>query len=74
MSDLKQAAVPAGGPVPNIFAVGAVTDGELVIMRAPPGIISREEARNLAAYLIALSGGLEPFLPVLAALESAGEV
>jgi len=65
-----QVLVPAGGPVPNLFAIGSTADGnELAIMKPPPPIITREEARNLAAHLIALSGGLEEFLPVLVALE-----
>jgi len=70
MPTTKQVAVPAGGAVPNMFAIGATADGlELAIMKPPPPIITREEARNMAAHLIALSGGLEEFLPVLIALE-----
>jgi len=68
-----EALVPAGGPVPNIYAVGAVSDGCIAIMRTPPGMITADEARNLAAYLVALSGGLDAFLPVLSDLESGGE-
>jgi hypothetical protein len=70
MATTKQVAVPAGGAVPNIFAIGVTADGnEIAIMKPPPPLITKEEARNMAAHLVVFSGGLEEFAPVLIALE-----
>lgn len=34
------------------------------------GRMTKQQARVLAAYLISMTGGLEPFMPVLAAVEA----
>lgn len=53
----------------NRFVV-AVGHGGIIVMAPPRGPISDEDARILAAYLVALSGGRDKFLRVLDAVES----
>lgn len=56
----------------NKFMVGVLGgDNNVVVMRPPQGPLSVEQAHNLAAYLVALSGGdRERFLKVLDAVEN----
>ena len=55
----------------NIFAVGALGD-KVAILRPPPSYLSKEEALNLAAWLVALStmDSEKEFLPLLAEVEN----
>ena len=53
----------------NKFMVACQGD-DLVLMMPPRGKITQADARNLAAWLVALSGGEEKFAPVLEAVES----
>jgi hypothetical protein len=46
----------------------AVRDDRVLVM-APRLVMSREEAVNLAAYLVALSGGEDDFIETLSHLE-----
>lgn len=56
----------------NRFAVAVMVGDGSIMIHSPPRIpISPDEARVLAAYLVALSGGEEKFLPVLHAVENA---
>ena len=53
----------------NKFMV--ISEGDrLAIIRPPLGRFTQADARNLAAWLVALSGGEEKFAPVLEAVES----
>ena len=55
----------------NIFAVGVLGD-KVVILVPPPKSLSKEEALNLAAWLVALStlDSEKEFLPLLAEVEN----
>ncbi len=52
----------------NKYVVGVSGRG-ILIVNQPIGPLSEEDARLLAAWLVALSGGLEAFVPVLRAVE-----
>lgn len=65
-----EALIPVGGEYPNRFAVG-VNEHGIVIMGQAQGMHTREEALNLAAYIVAMSGGLVALIPVLKGVEDA---
>lgn len=66
----KEALIPVGGNFPNKFAVGIHGDW-IVVMGQAQGMHSKADALNLAAYLVAMAGGLYEFLPVLKGVEEA---
>jgi len=53
----------------NKFVVVSSSNG-VVIMNLPRGPISEEDALNLAAYLVAMTGGMEAFTPVYEAVSN----
>ncbi len=53
----------------NKFLVSTTTNNRVLMMNPPLGPISEEDALLLAAWLVALSGGMEKFQPVLDAVE-----
>lgn len=66
----KEALIPVGGNFPNKFAVGIHGDW-IVVMGQAQGMHTKADALNLAAYLVAMGGGLYEFLPVLKGIEEA---
>lgn len=53
----------------NKFIVAANSRG-IIIMHTPIGVLTKEDALNLAAYLVAISGDEERFKEVLEAIKN----
>jgi hypothetical protein len=54
----------------NKFAVSVTGHGQVYLMGNPSGILNKEDALNLAAYLVVLVGDDERFAEVLQAVKN----
>lgn len=51
-----------------LVSFGPINTRGIVIMNPPRGHITEEDALNLAAYLVALAGGMDAFAPIYEAV------